>query len=169
MPLPEEYQHTHDIDWFCVINNKHTHLASNGGIMPKIVNDEELLGKIQQDVAQMPVRYKYNLNRKYLDEILNDGRLRHIENLEEEILDLLIPISIDFGEYRLSPKEMVYCWSFIEMAQKGFYSYDRTEDGYHLIAEPTELLDSTKPAEFPPNIPTLEENVAQSENVILIH
>ncbi len=164
MPLIEEYQHTHDIDWFCVIDNKHIHLASNGGVLPKAVNDEELLDKIQQDVAQMPDRYKYKLNRKYLNEILNDERFKHIEILEEETLDLLIPMSIDFGDNQLSGKEKVYCWSFIEMAQKGFDSYDRAEDGYHLIAEPIELLDSTKPVEFPPNIPTLE-----SEDVKLIH
>ena len=157
MFLPNEYMHTHDIDWFCVIDNKYCHLASNGSFLPKNFTDEEMLDKVQHEVASMPSRCHYKLNTNYIERILsdNDGRFKHLDVLSEDTLDLLIPMNIDFEEQDLPIKYKVYCWSFIEMAQKGFYSYDWIGDRYQLIAKPTDYKDSEKPPKFPADIPIL--------------
>ena len=163
MPLSEEYQYTHDIDLFCIISENYIHIASNGGLLPNNINNTILLERIQNHVAQMPSIFNYKLNKTYLDKILNDGRLRHVEMLDDNSVDLFVPMSVDFGNHQLSPKEKVYCWSFIEMAQKGFFSYDRDNDGYHLIAKPTELLDDSQHVNYPLNLPQLN-----SEEIKLI-
>ena len=47
------YQQTHDIDWFCKIGNTAMHFASNGGLLPKKVNNREVNSHIQHVVATM--------------------------------------------------------------------------------------------------------------------
>ena len=161
--LSVNYQYTNDIDWFCIQHNQHIHVASNGHTLPIEINNEQILAEIQHYVANMPLLYKYKLNRDYLNQILNDGRYEHIEHLSKEDIRIIIPVDVEIEE-DLSPQELTYCWSFIEMAQKGFFSYDRGDDGYHLIAQPTELLDDSQTVNYPPNLPQLE-----SEDIPLIN
>ena len=151
--LSQDYQTTHDIDWFCVINTHHVHVASNGNSIPKHYENKTFLMDIQRQVYAMPLFYDYELNRGYLERVFSDGRLAHVTLLDDSQIEALIPMEIDFGNKKLSVLEKAYCWSFIEMAQKGFYSYDTDQEGYHLIAYPQNI--DSEEIEYPPQIPRL--------------
>lgn len=113
----ESYQLTHDIDWFCRIGDTAMHFASNGGLLPKKVNNREANRQIQHDVAML------------------DAMITNAEQIE---------INIDYVNERLgenvNPEAFKrYVESFVAMAKKGFVSFDRMldEDGYIWIAKPT--------------------------------
>lgn len=131
------YQLTHDIDWFCMIGNVPMHFASNGGILPDKVNNYKQNRKIQFAVAKQ--EFKLNekeviLNSDYIKErlVINDS----VSNIEN------------------------YVESFIDMARKGFTSFDRyinykdhnlfnrlydrvgsSDDSYIWVAKPQKLID----------------------------
>ena len=133
----KNYQYTHDIDWFCVFKNRPIHLASNGGLLPATYNIKDIV-KIQHIVSGMPTICDYTLNESYVKGVVKQLSMTHLEDLSEDEEKLLYPESMNFMGKQLSIKEKAYCWSFIEMAQKGFYSYDRSVDDnmYYLVASP---------------------------------
>ena len=105
------YQLAHDIDWFCKIGNTPMHFASNCGILPNKVNDKDTNRRIQEQVALMDNvverREQIAIDRAYI-------RARLGDNIAE-------------GGYEN------YVRSFVEMAMKGFVSFDRgleDEDTY---------------------------------------
>ena len=132
------YQLTHDIDWFCRIGNTPMHFASNCGLLPNKVNDKDANRRIQEQVALMDnvveSREYIAINRAYI-------RARLGDNIAE-------------GGYEN------YVRSFVEMAMKGFVSFDRDledEDMYIWIAKP----DSAVPVPIE-EIPNYEEGVCRS-------
>ena len=144
----ETYQLTHDIDWFCRIGNTPMHFASNGGILPDKVNDREINSSIQHKVALMeevlPDSEQIVINQKYV-----------IERLGEEA-----------GQEAFER----YLESFVAMARKGFYSFDRMLEGemYMWIAKPAH--DVAVPID---ELPSYEANVcgcyAYGKEVIHLH
>ena len=113
----ESEVHTRDIDWFCAINGIYVHIASAGGRIPNLINDRRVLRTIQREVETL--------------EDINTGEEIHIN---ADALD------------RIGVNREDYLPSFLRMAKKGFYSFDRTniydpEDNlYHLVAWPTHLV-----------------------------
>ena len=115
MKYSEAYQRTRDIDWFFQYQGRNIHVASNGGKLPEFVNDIHRLRKEQaevsllEDTGNAPVR----VNDEYVDP-------RMI------ILRQNSPIKQD--EEKMLSSKNDYLRSFVDMAKKGFYSYDRDLD-----------------------------------------
>lgn len=141
---PPRYQYTHDIDWFCLIDDVPVHLASNGGELPDDSYKASELVSIQRQVPALEPIYKYELNMPYLEQYLNDGRYDDLRDVDDFLTQSQMPETAEMrGELPNLPLHWrAYCWSFIEMAKRGFFSFDRTvndkdRDGiYHLVAYP---------------------------------
>jgi len=112
---------SHDIDWFCRIDNIPIHGASFGGNIPVRANDEKRMVDILLNI------YKLSENQEG-DIYINENYLTSIGIEKDERDD--------------------YLSSFLFFAKRGFYSYDRVvthEDGmldldnkteYALVAAP---------------------------------
>lgn len=134
-----------DIDWFCIINNIPVHIATAGGILPNIMKTKNNYknnisnGKIINSIKQSEI--PPTLNPK-LKEILFGNKT---DNTNDYILSVLEIFNLNIDDSnRLVDMyiEEIYAKSFIEFAQKGFCSFDKTNindpyDGmYHLVAKP---------------------------------
>ena len=149
---PLRYQYTHDIDWFCLIDDVPVHLASNGGKLPYDSYKASELVSIQRQISVLEPIYKYELNMPYLEQYLNDGRYDDLRDVDDFLTQPLMPEAAEMGGElpNLPLHWRAYCWSFIEMAKRGFFSFDRTVNDkdrvgiYHLVAYPiynsTELI-----------------------------
>lgn len=113
--------HTRDIDWFCVINGVYVHTASAGGGIPNFINDY--------------------------------GVLRPSQRAAEALEDINTDEEVHINEAFLREKDVnlqQYLPSFVRMAKKGFYSFDRTnvdnpeDDHYHLVAWPTHPVNNVE-------------------------
>lgn len=132
--------HTRDIDWFCAINGVYVHVASAGGDIHRIINDRNVLRPCQRAVEALE-----DINTD--EEVhINDAFLRRMNvNLES------------------------YLPSFVRMAKKGFYSFDRTnindpdDDHYHLVAWPTHPVDNVE------NIPVINSGRLDFDNPDLMN
>lgn len=128
-----DYQITHDIDWFCMINGLPIHTASNGGIMPFNLCTVAELREIQQSVREIEESHDFEINR-YLDIPSNpylDGLGDNFYYFFPEALGL-------FSNLNLTNSQKAYYWSFVKMVKKGFYSFDRLKERnrYQLVAWP---------------------------------
>lgn len=95
-----EYLQSHDIDWFYVVNGIPIHFASAGGIIPSKANDRKNLRWVQRKVNKLP-------------DILDAKDIQINPNLDEQFHD------------KKALNE--YLCSFLNMAKKGFVSYDRKD------------------------------------------
>lgn len=115
------YQQTHDIDWFCKIGNTAMHFASNGGLLPKKVNNREMNSHIQYIVATM----------------------EDVVSKTDQILvnSAYVYERLGANENRASYER--YIESFVAMAKKGFVSFDRMieADSYMWIAKPKKAVE----------------------------
>lgn len=114
-----DYMETHDIDWFCRIGAIPIHCASNGGVLPKKVNVRSVNRKIQEAVAAMP-------------EVLDEH-----EEVIVNVRYVIERLNNQFAEGAYAQ----YISSFVAMARKGFWSFDRElnegyNDVYMWIAKP---------------------------------
>lgn len=136
-----DYQYTHDIDWFCKINDIPVHLASNGGNLPHRSYTIKKLVALQHRVANMQQSFRCVVNVAFLEEYLQRGEYYdELVNVSQEDLRTMLPERFELTDEvsGLSRTMLLYSWSFIEMAKRGFCSFDRREeDGlYHLVAWP---------------------------------
>lgn len=120
----KEYLSTHDIDWFCFINDKPIHAASNGGNLPDKINDREINSNNQ--IIAYKSDHIYSVNE--------------VETNTEYIINKLRKSKREYSELELSKMVNNYLRTFIDMATRGFYSFDRVDDSesdeYYLIAWP---------------------------------
>lgn len=115
-------------------------MASAGGGIPRIINDRNVLRPSQRAVEALE-----DINTD--EEVhINDAFLRRMNvNLES------------------------YLPSFVRMAKKGFYSFDRTnindpdDDHYHLVAWPTHPVDNVE------NIPVINSDRLDFDNPDLMN
>ena len=124
------YLRTHDIDWFLVKEGIRIHLASAGGDIPDPFNDVDRLRSEQKAVFEQPLIYEDRqiwVNYPYLSIRLKDNK----KAMDD------------------------YIRSFMEMAEKGFVSMDRTDflnqedKTYHIVCAPVEILELIKKGESP--------------------
>lgn len=135
-----------DIDYILNINNFNIHVASAGGKIPDIINqNREQNNDLIEKVKKMPYIFSIDeiiLNKnipeilRLYDQIdfirttLNACRIKHTE---ENMIDIYL--------------NKIYGYSFINYARKGFYSFDRTNinnpdnNQYHLVAYPPHTHD----------------------------
>lgn len=136
------YQLTHDIDWFAFIDGVPVHVATNGGILPHDSYKVRDLVQIQKLVHRMERQYKVGINENYLESYLTETKAYpDIDEMTEENFRLMLPERVEMNR-NLSRSLNAYTWSFVEMASKGFMSFDRKVDKdnwvdyYHLVAWP---------------------------------
>lgn len=104
----DEYLHEHDIDWFCTINGKPIHAASNGGTLPLIIKNNKSINEENQFTAY---NRPYN---KALRISVNNKYLNMLFKKDDNTTDLDIQI-----------RKTKYLRTFVDMARRGFYSFDR--------------------------------------------
>lgn len=129
-----------DIDFFCFINGCPVHFASNGGEFPKNLYTQENLIKTLDIIQAAEPVCDWEVNKKFVK--TRNENYNYINEIEESDRDdFLLPDNelTNVREYKgLLPKEIAYSWSFIEMARRGFFSFDRVEgNNYRLIAHPS--------------------------------
>lgn len=142
---PLNYQYNMDIDWFYIDGRYPIHAASNGGYIAKWLFRISDLQSVQATVMKMQPRFDYVLNSKeiianmsnfYVDEVVAD-LVEHRREVLPEGFELSGQV-----ERHLPQWMPFYTWSFIEMARRGFYSFDKKEsnDEYYLVAAPIKRL-----------------------------
>lgn len=103
-----DYQRTHDIDWFCMIDSVPVHIASNGGLIPPDILARENFA-VQTEVYNMPCIFSED------DVVVREEYIR----------------ARAFSNNRNFSKDAYrsYVKSFVDMARKGFVSLDRIDVG----------------------------------------
>ena len=119
-----EFQRSHDIDWFARIRHIYIHALSFGGLLPDEVNNREKNFVI--------LRHSYRMtDNNQIQVVVNDVYIeRRIRPQAKE------NNATDFER-----RKERYLRHFIDMAKRGFWSFDRDlydEKKYHLIAKPLE-------------------------------
>lgn len=135
MKRSRRYMQSRDIDWFFRSSGNLIHCASNGGLLPEIVADIDYLESSGKIVAAMEDvitddRYIF-INKEHVDAIVREQLelIRSVRERTEFDDDWLNEVSIRSN----------YLDTFVKMARKGIWSYDRVggEDGsYVLVARP---------------------------------
>lgn len=139
--LTERQIKEQDIDWYCMINGRPTHIASMGGMIPLEFRDREKLRRYQEMVARMRYVAEARLNIGNIQRFVDKG----YEYLQDQMISGAI-YNANIGnpgfEYLLGfdlPIRL-FALTFVEKARRGFQSFARleSEEGneYLLIAEP---------------------------------
>lgn len=137
--MNNNYIKTHDIDWFYIISGKPIHVASAGGELPKGITSLKSLHEWQQKVELLSTKPNVVLNRDYIGKQVIQ---RDYEGLDITLVPEENDLIKELDNYNLSMLEKLYYNTFVSMAMRGFYSFDRTfhaENGlevYHLVAKP---------------------------------
>lgn len=135
-----------DIDWYCLVKGRPTHIASMGGMIPEQFRDRENLRMLQDAVAMMEPFTEATLNK---DSILTQTK-KGYEYLEEGIIREAVEEANNNnpGFQYLEGEELevrLFASTFAEKARRGFFSYARREgvegNEYILIAEPERPVD----------------------------
>lgn len=132
------YQYTHDIDWFAKCFESPIHAASNAGDIP-IAMSVSALQKLQSVVQNTNPEFDYELNIDVINQHISGSyEDEDIEYIEDHVSDLFSSFMGDDDFFMLPTNLKLYSRSFIEMAKRGFYSFDRdrTTDEYFLVAWP---------------------------------
>ena len=124
-----DYIENNDVDWFCIINGLPCHLSSNGGrLHPLVESNRDYNRSIQIRVAEMN---DLNIGNPYINEEFV-GTI--VSGVIERHRDLREIFTVE-----------VYSKYFLEIARKGFFSYDNRlnlQNGqyeYKLIAGPCSI------------------------------
>lgn len=144
MPYNKNYLFTHNIDWYSCVDGRWVYAASRGGLLPKVVDNEAMLPKLQGICSNLPDIVNKGdiiINQELIEEryrrAVDFYEQRAIDNLEnnQDYLEFLQEYNIEkFGEQ--------FSESFVEMACKGFYSFVRLDidnqfsNEYRLVAFP---------------------------------
>lgn len=126
MARSKVFLRTRDIDWAVKIGKHYIHVASAGGDLPKIV--DENLFEIWQELRNT-------------QDVIEGGEVVINEKYISEKFSELRNISGEESEFRIR----WYLCSFVEMAGRGFYSFDRDvrtpfgDSKYRLVASPGKM------------------------------
>lgn len=122
MRYSDSYIANHDIDWFCTIGGLCVHVASAGGKIPDLINDDDQLRTIQHQVELLPDIYS-----------------------DEDISYNEAAISRVIGQENGPKARAQYLESFSAMARKGFISLDKKniadpeDNHYHMVCWPSRM------------------------------
>lgn len=142
--LSERQIKEQDIDWYCLVNGKPTHIASMGGMIPLLFRDREKLRKMQDLVASIMPFAEASLSTKNIESQIAKG----YGYVQDQMIRAAIeeanrnnPGFVYLRDYELPVR--LYASTFAEKARRGFRSYARIENveenKYILIAEPSIL------------------------------
>lgn len=126
----------YDIDWFCIGNDVSIHAASNGCKFPRYGSHTQ--NKQSYNLAlKMPILFddgSISLNQILKEQLRNVYPLQYIQMVVNTLFPEIENPTFDFYF------EKIYCKDFIEMAKRGFVSYDGVmDDKYRIIAWPPEI------------------------------
>ncbi len=145
MARSKEFLRNRDIDWAVQVGNNYIHVASAGGDLPKIVDANLFdIWRELKDSQYLCDRDDVVLNYEYLNEKFED--LRDISSEEKDF------------------RFQWYVCSFVEMARRGYYSFDRdirtsfNENKYRLVASPGRM--EQQPVY---NLPSIDINIKPEE------
>lgn len=131
----EDFQLTHDVDWFAKTGDVMIHAASNGAMIPRGADNSDNVDRVTAYISS------YLFEKEKYDVYINEGYVRYRYYQSIRIAD-----NLQEPNYYLF--RFYYIRSFFLMAQFGFYSFDRhididkdEDDGifspkYVLIAKP---------------------------------
>ena len=126
-----EYQLTHDIDYFFIQDfgdeAKPIHIASNGGVMPDRLGSMAFIQNCQKQAFALPMQFDYVLNMDYLNQLKAEEFPSTEEIAESGFMNT--DHYTQFDNLNLSHHTKLYAYSFVEMARRGFWSFDRLTDG----------------------------------------
>ena len=118
----EEYQRSHDIDWFVRIGIIRIHAMSFGGLLPSSIDRYNNTKLLYAAYSIEPFVDKFIYNEEYInmrvDRMSRGGDMSIIRDK--------------------------YLRHFTEMASRGFFSFDRSlseDNRYHLIVRPAETCE----------------------------
>lgn len=144
MPYNKNYLFTHNIDWYACIDGTWIYAASRGGLLPRVVDNESMLPKLQGICANLPDV----VNEEDIvinQELINVRYQRAVDFYEQRSRDNLGD-NLDFQqflqEYNIEAFGKQFSALFVEMARKGFYSFVRVDiddpfsNEYRLVASP---------------------------------
>lgn len=134
-----EYQLTHDIDYFFIQDfgdeARPIHIASNGGVLPDRLGSMAFIQNCQNQAYSLPMQFDYVLNMNYLNQLNAEDF-----PLEEDVAESGFLQTEHYNQFNdrvdLPFHLKVYAYSFVEMARRGFWSFDRlteysTQDMYN--------------------------------------
>lgn len=121
-----DYLENNDVDWFCIINGLPCHLSSNGGrLHPLVEANRDYNRSIQIRVVEMPA---LDIEKPYVNETLVESIVSNVAERHPEMESIFT--------------RETYSGYFVEMARKGFFSYDNrlnleiSQSEYKLVAGP---------------------------------
>lgn len=130
-----------DIDWYCLVDGRPTHIASMGGMIPPLFRNRTELRNLQDMIASMPAFTEARLNIDNIESQIADGYDYLKDKMIREVVENANrnhPGYVYLSSYKLPIR--LYASSFVEKARRGFYSYARRDGAgkkeYILIAEP---------------------------------
>lgn len=180
--MKKNYVRTHDLDWFFIISGKPIHVASVGGDLPKGIKSLKLLREWQKKVENITSRVKVELNRAFIAQqvIQKDYNYFNDKDFDPDIILQENDFIKELDYYGLSVQEKMYYNSFVSMAIRGFYSFDRNlhdekHETYHIVAKAIhpnkDLLKMLKEAGVPSietNDINLDDDMDQLNNIELV-
>ena len=153
MILSVMMQSPHDIDWFAKIGDIYVHAMSFGGFIPRKV---DILG------GNVILLYEaYRLEESQDDAVVMDDYVEKRLHNQYELQ------GVATEEEQTGIRER-YLRHFLEMARRGFYSFDRDVNDlmkYHLICKPTKPLAEWQD-EIIPEIST--SSLVETENTMML-
>lgn len=130
-----------DVDWYCLVNGKPTHIGSMGGMIPKRFREREKLRIIQDAVALIEPFAEVQLNLDGIQKLTAHGYEYLQDQLVRGSVEAVIEHNSGFSylrDYDLPVR--LFASTFVEKARRGFRSFARQEgvegNEYILIAEP---------------------------------
>ena len=147
----QTYQLTHDMDCFFELNGFPIHIATNGGIVPSRLGTVGELQTMQRQVTNMEAFHPFHLNTFYLSSLNVDDYPSREDLVGIDIVHVIDLLFNETNEYAALPFfKKVYSYSFVQMARKGFWSFDRIgqtldgEDIYKLVAWPSDSIGESR-------------------------
>ncbi len=140
--LTERQIKEQDIDWYCLVNGRPTHIASMEGFIPKKFRDREELRLQQDSVAMMEPFADVKLNTDTIKTQIAEG----YEYLQDELMrEAVVEANRGNPGFAYLKNEILpirlFASTFVEKARRGFRSFARREGAegneYVLIAEPS--------------------------------
>lgn len=140
-----------DCDIFCFINGYPVHIASMGYELPLLFQNKEVIETANR-VSQLEKDKGFHLNKDLKIKKEDYFYFGQIPLSEEKIRRIIE----DLPNYDvLSENDLpiiLYCWSFVENARKGFYSFDTIVDNqsgdiiHRLVASPEKEYSESEPS-----------------------
>lgn len=131
-----------DMDIYAFLNGVPIHIATMGNGIPDALNDRNVIYRGMRLVSKLKADGAFILNNAALRKCTESG-YEYLNELNTQDISHVIerlPNFEDLKEYEIP--QILYAWSFVDKAKKGFYSFNTIRDentgrlSHKLIAMP---------------------------------